>query len=149
MRYLLTIITLLVIQMDLKGQGMSAQEKIESARIAFITQRIELTPDQAEKFWPVYNEFTDKRKALMKEGVIAKKKAEIDGLSEEESKELIDLRFELKQKELQLENIYRDRMLDIISHKQLVALRAAEEDFRKMLIERLKRRRSQGENRKR
>jgi len=39
-------------------------EKIEAARIALISERLELTPEQAEKFWPIYREFGNKRKEI-------------------------------------------------------------------------------------
>lgn len=38
-----------------------ARQRIEAARIAFITERLGLTPEEAEKFWPVYREFYQKR----------------------------------------------------------------------------------------
>ena len=44
-----------------------AQEKIKAARIAFITERLGLTPEEAEKFWPVYREFSNKRTGLKKQ----------------------------------------------------------------------------------
>src|SRR6478609_4899475 len=45
-------------------QNEHAKEKIKAARIGLITQRLGLTPEQAEKFWPIYNEFTQKRTDL-------------------------------------------------------------------------------------
>lgn len=39
-------------------------EKIEALRVAFISQQLNLTPQEAEKFWPVYNQFRDDMKAL-------------------------------------------------------------------------------------
>ena len=38
-----------------------ARRKIQAARIALISERLGLTPEQAEKFWPVYREFSQKR----------------------------------------------------------------------------------------
>ncbi|MFM9074653.1 MAG: hypothetical protein ACKORJ_03680, partial [Bacteroidota bacterium] len=38
-----------------------ARERIEAARAAVITERLGLTPDQAEKFWPIYHEFANRR----------------------------------------------------------------------------------------
>jgi hypothetical protein len=40
------------------------RQRIESQRIAFITQRVHLTPDEATKFWPVYNEYRDALKDM-------------------------------------------------------------------------------------
>ena len=47
--------------------GLKAQNtSVESARVAFISQKIGLTPVQAEKFWPVYNEFNNQRSDIRK-----------------------------------------------------------------------------------
>ena len=42
----------------------SAKDKIEALRIAFISQQLNLTPTEAEKFWPVYNAYRSESEAL-------------------------------------------------------------------------------------
>jgi hypothetical protein len=54
--YILIIVPLLFLFQLSFGQDRDARQKIESARIALITERLGLTPEQAEKFWPIYNE---------------------------------------------------------------------------------------------
>ena len=34
-------------------------ERIKAFKVAFITEKLELTTDEAEKFWPIYNQFED------------------------------------------------------------------------------------------
>lgn len=41
------------------------REKLEFFRIQFITKKLDLTPAEAEKFWPVYNEQKDASRNLM------------------------------------------------------------------------------------
>ncbi len=33
------------------------QSRIESQKIAFITQKLDLSPSEAQQFWPIYNEY--------------------------------------------------------------------------------------------
>lgn len=41
-------------------------EKIQALKIAFITQKLQLTSEEAQKFWPVYNRYeTDIRKTMI------------------------------------------------------------------------------------
>lgn len=47
------------------GQGMGDNEKLTAYKIAFFTQRLDLTPAEAEKFWPVYNDFSARRNKLL------------------------------------------------------------------------------------
>ena len=46
------------------GQGMGDNEKLTAYKIAFFTQRLDLTPAEAEKFWPLYNDFSARRNKL-------------------------------------------------------------------------------------
>lgn len=103
--------------------------KIEAAKIALITNRLDLTPDQARRFWPMYNEFVKKRSALRSE-----MKTKVRELSDEQR---VNLALEVKQRELDMEKNYSQKMLDVISAKQVVALRRAEGEFREMLIRRI------------
>ena len=131
------------------SQSPEAMKKIESARIALITQRLDLTPGQAEKFWPVYNEFNNKRRALRQELISERKTTDPSNLSEEEGKELMEKAMAIKQQELDLEKEYSDRLLKVISARQLLELKKAEKDFRDMLLRRLQERRGRGELRQR
>ena len=53
-KYLLIFFVLLGSLSQIKAQD---GEKIQSLKIAFITQKLQLTPSEAEKFWPIYNEY--------------------------------------------------------------------------------------------
>jgi hypothetical protein len=44
-----------------KGQEQSDNEKLTAYKIAFFTQRLDLTPAEAEKFWPVYNDYSARK----------------------------------------------------------------------------------------
>lgn len=37
-------------------------ERIEALKVAFMTQTLKLTSDEAQKFWPVYNSYVDEIK---------------------------------------------------------------------------------------
>ncbi|MEJ6506279.1 MAG: hypothetical protein QNL86_06750, partial [Crocinitomicaceae bacterium] len=66
----LLIVCLLMSSFTLLSQGKSKKnerkEQIEQAKIAFISRKIELTTEQAENFWPIYNEMQAEIKAHRK-----------------------------------------------------------------------------------
>jgi hypothetical protein len=111
-----------------------ARERIRAAHAAYITQRLELTTDEAEKFWPVYREFAEKRRQLRFEMLKQRR-------SEASDQEILNRDLELKQKELDLEKEYTKKLSDIISPEKLVKLRQAEADFRRLLLKQLQERR--------
>ena len=47
-----------------QGQVQSDNEKLTAYKIAFFTQRLDLSPAEAEKFWPVYNDYSARRNKL-------------------------------------------------------------------------------------
>ncbi|WP_241738987.1 Spy/CpxP family protein refolding chaperone [Pontibacter beigongshangensis] len=114
----------------------SRRENVESAKVAFLTDKMALTPDQAQKFWPIYHEFETKRREIYAahKGSYRKK---IDELSDPEVKAMLDGIFVLKQKELNLEQEYAAKYQRIISPRQLAQLYRGEREFTKMLLRKL------------
>jgi hypothetical protein len=119
-----------------------AKEKIEAARIGMITNKLGLTPEQAEKFWPIYREFSDKRMALRREFKGEQEKLKPGTATPEDQKKLVDLGLDLKQREVDLEKNYSGRLLKIITPEQMLNLRSAERDFQRMIIQQLQQRRN-------
>jgi len=125
------------------SQGNEAREKIEAARIALITDRLGLTPDQAEKFWPIYNEYDQKRRGLSRELQNARNQVDITNITEEQSQNLMNLSLNIKERQIQLERQYAQRLTNIITAQQLLSLKKAEDDFRRMILRRLEERKRQ------
>jgi hypothetical protein len=44
------------------GGAGANREDIESMKIAYLTKKLDLTPDEAKKFWPVFNQFSEELK---------------------------------------------------------------------------------------
>ncbi|MDN5212115.1 hypothetical protein QQ020_08635 [Fulvivirgaceae bacterium BMA12] len=125
------------------GQKGKAREKIEAARIALITNELNLSPEQAQKFWPIYNEFKSKRGEIARNFNLEKKNFDAATATEEERKKMVNRGLELKQRQLNLEKEYSQKLLDVISSRQIIQLRQAEDKFRRLLIERLQQNREQ------
>ncbi len=143
----LCFISLMVVGQDpVEGdpiaQDPSVQEKIKNLRIAYISDKLGLTPDQAEKFWPVYKEFSDKRREIRQEFVDARKQIKNDNPDQAKQEELVKLGLALKQRELDLEKTYSDRLLKVITAQQILNLRKAEGDFQRIILEQIQQRRT-------
>ncbi len=121
-------------------EDQAAREKIKAARIGLITQRLGLTPEQAEKFWPIYNEFAAKRQELVKEYRQAERNTPTN-TDPKQQEALVNLGLKIKQDELALEKEYSAKMMNVISAQQILNLRQAEKDFRKIILNQLQQRR--------
>ncbi len=120
-----------------------ARSKLEAARIALITERLSLTPEQAEKFWPIYNEYAEQRRAIQQQFRQSQQGMDLKNMTEKQSQEMMRARMDAKQKQLDLEKKYSERLMNVINTRQLMALKKAEDDFRAMIIRRLEQRRQQ------
>ncbi len=126
---------------DVVTQDPQVQEKIKNLRIAYISDKLSLTPDQAEKFWPVYREFSDQRKGIRQEMIQARKQIKTDNPDPAKQEELVKLGLTLKQRELDLEKKYSERLMRVITAQQMLNLRKAEGDFQRIILEQVQQRR--------
>lgn len=103
-------------------------EKIEAIRAAFITERLNLDSKTAEKFWPIYNQYSDEMKALRQQQRNDKGDNSAEDYLEDE------------QKALDLRKKYAPLFLKVLSNDQLSQLYQAEREFRQMIMKRMKQR---------
>lgn len=141
-----TLITTLALCLTLTF-GYAQRNKIKSLKVAFITEKLNLTEKEAQQFWPVYNAYDDSVSNLKYNEmgkVIHEIREQGDNLSDEKANELltkaVDIQNKLHSEEVKLIT----KLRKIISAKKILALKNAEEEFdRKMLEEWNKRRREQ------
>jgi len=125
-------------------------EKIEAMRIGFITEELQLSPDQAKVFWPVYEEFKTKHDAIRSEMLHDLKMKRGGGdlmtenVSEGDLDKMMTQRFANEQKELDLKIEYHEKFKDVLDIEQVAALYKAEHDFRRQLFERMRRGQKEG-----
>jgi len=148
--FLMVIITIPVFAQDddlPQEADPKVRDKIRAAHVAYLTTELGLTPEEAEKFWPIYNEFLEKRKTLHREFRQKKQNPDPNKTEDQNSKDLVDLGFKVKQQELDMEREYSGRLLKVISAQKLRTLPEAEKRFRQMIIDQIQRRQMQRERR--
>jgi hypothetical protein len=121
-KYLLILFVLLGSLSQIKAQE-PAGEKIQALKIAFITQKLQLTPDEAQKFWPIYNQYDN----------------EVRGIESGNDPNVIDK----EQKLLNVRKKYLGTFQKILGPDKTNRLFNAERDFRGLLIRRLQNRNQQ------
>lgn len=115
------------------------RENMEAQRVAFITQELNLTPDEATVFWPVYNEYDAKRhdlkKSFRKSGDYHK--TDIDKLSEKEATQILDNQIIESQKFLDLRKEYHAKYKSLLPAVKILKLYDAEREFQRMLMDKM------------
>lgn len=118
------------------------KEKIEAMRVSFLTTRMNLTSDEAQKFWPVYNEYRAEMEKLDKP--VKDSPKPVDEMTDAELRQLISKELSVEEARLNLRKKYADKFLQVISPLKLVRMQQAERDFKKELMERLQQNRANG-----
>lgn len=117
----------------------SGSERVQALKVAFITKALNLTSAEAEKFWPIYNEYQDKRDVARNKMQADYKliREQADLLSTEELTRLGDEIVALKIKDAELVSEMHEKLKKVLPPKKLAQLYVAEDDFKKWLIEKL------------
>jgi hypothetical protein len=136
---LLLLLMVAIVHQKANAQG-SRKDKVEALRIAFFTKELDLNAKEAQLFWPVYNEYQDKLEANRKQ----RRKDARDSFSsgippdDKEAENIINSEIAFRQRELDLQKQYLDRIKGLIGASKTARLLKAEEDFKKELIKKLR-----------
>ncbi len=135
--WILMILGLLAVAQPNRGED---RKKIESMKVAYLTEQLSLSPAEAEKFWPVYNEFSKSTKRMRQDGMKRVFGPLKDGktMSDEESGQLLSEYIyhvkEMQAAELKLINDLKN----ILPAAKIIKLRMAEEGFKRRMMYRLR-----------
>lgn len=103
-----------IAQEDVNQSPEKKQQNIEALKVAFISKELELTPEEAQKFWPVYNQYS-------KEMISTFKAGDEDVLERDE-------------KVLNVRKRYREQFSKVLGDQRVNRMFGAETRFRQLLI---------------
>lgn len=102
------------------GDDVTKQERIKALYVAYVTQQLAFTPDEAQKFWPVHTQFENDLKGVKKE------LAELDK----------------QQARLDIKKKYQDNFNKIIGPNRCERFFRMDGEFKRKLIDRVQRQRN-------
>ncbi|NLX29986.1 MAG: hypothetical protein GXY59_13555 [Bacteroidales bacterium] len=140
---LLTLFLLLSMASTAQKEGGPDFEKFKSQKIAFLTEKMNLTPREAQEFWPVYNQFEKERMELQfkRRELEMKTRDENATLSDQE---VISITREIAasfRKEAENAGQYNEKFLKILPPQKVLLLYRAENQFRVHMFDQYRRRR--------
>ena len=118
--------------------------KMKEMKKAFIKTELDLTEEEEKVFWPIYDEYENKRDALRKEHRSLRKQFKgksLDELSEAEAEDMLTKEMEFREKRLALDKDFEQELKSNLSAKKIILLHKAERKFKKQLLDRMKGRR--------
>lgn len=144
---ILILNTLMLSSTALSGQPPHKQDKIKALKISFITSRLDLTPSEAEVFWPVYNQFEKELDVIMEERAENMKNRDLQAMSEKEIEAVIDKQIQSEEDEISLKKSYHAKFKEVLPVKKVALLYLAERDFKIWILGEIKKRKDQGNKR--
>ena len=129
------IITAFILPQKLMSQA-GNMDRMDSYKIAFFTRRLNLTPAEAEKFWPVYNEYDNKRIKLQQEraATIRQVNQNENRMSDAELIKAADRLVALQVEEAALTEALHKRLKEILPPVKVLRVYQAENMFRNQLL---------------
>lgn len=142
---------LLVMLMPVALFAQNRKDKIETMHIAYLSQRLDLTPSEAEKFWPIYNEYRAEQDKLRKERMdnmqTVRRAGGIDSMSDADVQKIINIETGIETQQLELRKDYVVKFQQAIPLRKVAKFFVAEDEFKRFLLNQLKRRDRDGRGR--
>ncbi|MDC8003616.1 hypothetical protein POV27_06105 [Aureisphaera galaxeae] len=123
--------------------GILAQggERIKALKRAHITDALDLTSAEAEKFWPIYNAHEDKMEDIRKQERRAFMDLRVNGienLTDDQANTIIDNGLKFKAQELEYLKQLIEKLRSVLPPKKIVRLHRAEEQFKRRMLQMMK-----------
>ncbi len=147
-KYLFSLFVVLVFCFSTNAQKRKGhKEKIKLLKISYLTEQLDLTASEAEKFWPIYNRqnknildfMAKKADAIKKEINVVK---EIDSIDERKALILLNLTQHLERKKFEERQNYITKLKTILPIKKILKLQIAEKEFGKKLMRKYRHRKN-------
>ena len=138
------IIWLCSLLLMLGGSTAHAQidKEFEARRIAYITKSLDLSPQEAQQFWPVYNAYkaeleqVQREKNRIQRGV----RMAVQTKTDEELEKLSDEYIDLSVQQSQIQNRYHEEFKKVLPVRKVVLLYKTEQELNRRILEELRRR---------
>ncbi len=139
MKKILTII--FVLGFYLLSFSQNNRDKIKTLKIAFITERLNLTEKEAQAFWPVYNNFEEEFMKLRHQSYEKRKNIDFQNITDKEAETLLNEIHVIEKKKYTLKENFMNDLLKVIPPKKIILLNKVEDDFKHKMFEEFKNRR--------
>ena len=116
------------------------KQKMMNEKIAFLTTELNITPEEGQVFWPVYNKVNQEKDAAMRNVFKAYRnlaKATEEGVKGKELEKLLKEYLNAQQAQREVEEESAEKFMKVLSTEKTAKLYLAEERFRRRQIYKL------------
>ena len=116
------------------------QENLQQQKINFFTENLQLTSGEAAKFWPVYNDYQNRRDKITRDRntLLDYFESNRNNLTETEAGELIAKYLTFQQEETRLLEVYTKKFAEFLPAQKVMQIYIVEMEFKKWLLQNLR-----------
>lgn len=140
----IAILFLGIFSIHAQKKGGNKYEKIKTLKINFISDELNLSPEAAEKFWPIYNEYEETNRKLRSSSVknikeeLYQQGGEIGALSDLQASEFSEKFLQIVDKYAENKRKTFDKLEAVLTPQQILQLHFAEIEFNYKVLRKLK-----------
>lgn len=139
----LLILVLLVTSPWAHAQVMKEKrEQLKALKVAYITNELQLTPEEAARFWPIFNAFEAQQKEIRKQKLKTYLElsdlGDYDKLSEKDAAQLVNQMEAMEDEIHQARKKLWQSLKTAIPAVKMLKLKKAEEQFNRRMLQKLK-----------
>ena len=138
--YVIILAIVLTIGTASAQQSGDRSERMEAFKISFFTEQLDLSPDEAKVFWPVFNQFQKERQSLRQQykSRAGASKQGLADLSDAEAESLINNEMAFQANNLDITKKYVGEFKKILPTKKVAVLLTLENKFKRMILQKVK-----------
>lgn len=110
------------------------QDKIKSMQAVFFTEQLQLTVEEAQKFWPLYSDYRDEIKKINQQ----MRSLETDGSLSPEQR--ISKKNQLEEQKLNTSKKYQEQFKKVLPVAKVAQIDKVERDFKMWILSQVKQR---------
>jgi hypothetical protein len=138
--YFINIILLLLIVYVLPASGQARQgnamAKIQAKKKAFFNEKLQLTPKESDQFWPVYNDYSNRKNLInqQRNSLMAFYIQNEKNLDDKEMTETLEKFLDFQKQETALMKNYTDRFREFLPDSKVIKVFVTELQFKRYLL---------------
>ena len=133
-------ITISLLVFACKPKQEKSEEKLKEEKVAFFNQKLDLTTQESEDFWPVYNEYWKRKNQIYDDKRTAMKycSKNIDEMTNEEIIKYADMYINFQKQESELLIEFNEKFKKVLPPKKVFVFYKTDYEFKTYLLQQIK-----------
>ena len=138
--FIFSLLFSLSISSFLFAQSEEQIKRFEEEKVAFFNRELQLTDSEAEKFWPIYNDFYNRKMRIGEDekNLLRYFEKNRDNINDQEISDLLAKYIDINDRKNQLEKEYHNEFKKILPDKKVMMLYVVDRQFRMHLIRQIR-----------